>query len=77
MTNTATPWPSEPPKNIIVRMPNWIGDLVMATPVLEDLFYPDSRRIAAAARDLVEGAKTGWMPEERSDLKRIEFKGPF
>lgn len=25
------------PKNIIVRMPNWIGDLVMATPVLVDL----------------------------------------
>ncbi len=25
------------PKNIIVRMPNWIGDLVMATPVLTDL----------------------------------------
>jgi len=27
----------KPPKNIIVRMPNWIGDLVMATPVLNDL----------------------------------------
>ena len=25
------------PKKIIVRMPNWIGDLVMATPVLTDL----------------------------------------
>lgn len=25
------------PKNIIVRMPNWLGDLVMATPVLKDL----------------------------------------
>lgn len=25
------------PKNILVRMPNWIGDLVMATAVLEDL----------------------------------------
>lgn len=25
------------PKNILVRMPNWIGDLVMATPVLADL----------------------------------------
>lgn len=25
------------PTNIIVRMPNWIGDLVMATPVLSDL----------------------------------------
>lgn len=30
-------WPKEPPKNIIVRMPNWIGDAVMATPVLADL----------------------------------------
>ncbi len=25
------------PKKILVRMPNWIGDLVMATPVLADL----------------------------------------
>jgi len=25
------------PENIIVRMPNWIGDVVMATPVLADL----------------------------------------
>jgi heptosyltransferase II len=25
------------PKNIIVRMPNWIGDVVMATPLLRDL----------------------------------------
>lgn len=38
MKNSASPsWPSEPPKNIIVRMPNWLGDLVMATPVLADL----------------------------------------
>ncbi len=27
----------ETPTNIIVRMPNWLGDLVMATPVLKDL----------------------------------------
>jgi heptosyltransferase-2 len=26
-----------PPKKIIVRMPNWVGDLVMATPVLAEL----------------------------------------
>ncbi|MDN3507391.1 MAG: lipopolysaccharide heptosyltransferase II [Simkaniaceae bacterium] len=25
------------PNNIVVRMPNWIGDIVMATPVLADL----------------------------------------
>lgn len=30
-------WNSSPPQNIIVRMPNWLGDLVMATPVLKDL----------------------------------------
>jgi pyruvate/2-oxoglutarate/acetoin dehydrogenase E1 component len=47
------------------------------TPSLEDLFYPNARTIAAAARELVEGAATGWMPEERPDLKSITFKGPF
>lgn len=32
-------------RNIIVRMPNWIGDMVMATPVLSDLrkAYPQAR----------------------------------
>lgn len=30
-------WPPKEPKNIIVKMPNWLGDLVMATPVLADL----------------------------------------
>ena len=32
------------PKNIIVRMPNWVGDLVLATPILLDLRkkFPES-----------------------------------
>jgi pyruvate/2-oxoglutarate/acetoin dehydrogenase E1 component len=47
------------------------------TPALEKLFYPDARTIAAAARDLVEGAAIGWVPDERPDLRSIEFKGPF
>jgi pyruvate/2-oxoglutarate/acetoin dehydrogenase E1 component len=47
------------------------------TPALEDLFYPNARTIAAAARDLVEGRPTGWLPEERPELQGIEFKGPF
>ena len=47
------------------------------TPALEKLFYPNARTIAAAARDLVEGAPCGWLPEERPDLQSIEFKGPF
>lgn len=38
-------------RNIIVRMPNWIGDMVMATPVLSELrkAYP-SARITAMCR---------------------------
>jgi heptosyltransferase-2 len=42
--------------NIIVRMPNWIGDLVMATPVLADLraAYPDASITAMCRRPLCE-----------------------
>ncbi|HEX5269857.1 MAG TPA: transketolase C-terminal domain-containing protein [Gemmataceae bacterium] len=47
------------------------------TPALEELFYPSARGIAAAARDLVAGEPTGWLPAERADLQSIEFKGPF
>lgn len=30
-------WSTLSPKNIIIRMPNWLGDLVMATPVIKDV----------------------------------------
>lgn len=45
MQATQSNWPKTPPKNIIVRMPNWIGDAVMATPVLSDLrtYYKDAK----------------------------------
>lgn len=44
------------PKNIIVRMPNWIGDLVMATPVLSDLrkAYPNAHITAMSRYPLCE-----------------------
>jgi pyruvate/2-oxoglutarate/acetoin dehydrogenase E1 component len=47
------------------------------TPSLEQYFYPDARRVAAAALDMVKGGPQYWVPEERDDLKAIEFKGPF
>lgn len=51
------------------------------TPSLEDRYYPNGRTIASAVRDLVEGNSGQdagkWLPEEREDLKDIEFKGPF
>jgi pyruvate/2-oxoglutarate/acetoin dehydrogenase E1 component len=47
------------------------------SPSLEALYYPNGRTIAAAARDLVEGRETGWLPDERPGLDTIVFKGPF
>src|SRR5690349_981705 len=37
MSQKSSVWPTTPPQNILVRMPNWLGDLVMATPVLANL----------------------------------------
>jgi pyruvate/2-oxoglutarate/acetoin dehydrogenase E1 component len=47
------------------------------TPSLEEYFYPNARTIASTAYDLVQGGANGWLPDERADLKSIEFKGPF
>jgi pyruvate/2-oxoglutarate/acetoin dehydrogenase E1 component len=47
------------------------------SPPLEAEFYPDARRIASVCNKLVHGNTREWMPEERADLKDIEFKGPF
>jgi pyruvate/2-oxoglutarate/acetoin dehydrogenase E1 component len=46
-------------------------------PRLEALYYPNGCTIAAAARDLVEEAETGWLPRERPELNSFVFKGPF
>ncbi len=44
------------PKNIIIRMPNWIGDLVMATPLLTDLrlAFPNAQITAMALAPIGE-----------------------
>ncbi len=44
------------PQNIIVRMPNWIGDLVMATPILSDLrkAYPQAHITAMCRSPICE-----------------------
>lgn len=41
-------------KNIIIRMPNWLGDMVMATPVIQDIrtAFPNARITAMAPSSL-------------------------
>jgi pyruvate/2-oxoglutarate/acetoin dehydrogenase E1 component len=44
---------------------------------LENLFYPDARKIAAAAYDLVGENQRFWMPEASEAPELVEFRGPF
>ena len=37
MAKKTAAWPAKEPRNILIRMPNWLGDLVMAAPILEDV----------------------------------------
>ena len=64
-------------RDLRVRRMGFAPTTCPTTPVLEDLYYPAARTIAAAARDLVEGTETGWLPEARPSLQTSEFKGPF
>lgn len=61
------------PKNIIVRMPNWIGDLVMATPVLTDLrrAFPESRITAMCQVPLGELLKEDEDIDELFSFKKV------
>jgi len=42
------------PKNIIIRMPNWLGDAVMGTPVIADLrrHWPDAKITVMSLRSV-------------------------
>ncbi|MGK5594458.1 MAG: lipopolysaccharide heptosyltransferase II [Parachlamydiaceae bacterium] len=44
------------PKNVIVKMPNWIGDAVMATPILADLkqFWKQSKLTAMCQANIAK-----------------------
>src|SRR5262245_46771592 len=67
------PWPSKTPKNIIVRMPNWLGDLVMATPVLADLrhHFPDASITAMCQSNVAPLLKNNPHINEIYSYKRL------
>ena len=47
------------------------------SPTLEDQFYPNARSITSTVYGLINNNSKSWLPDERADLKEIEFKGPF
>lgn len=72
-TSTLPLLPRLTPENIIVRMPNWLGDFVMATPILIDLknHWPKSKITAMCQGTLGEVLK--YDPHINEILK---FKKP-
>ncbi|MGH2361034.1 MAG: alpha-ketoacid dehydrogenase subunit beta [bacterium] len=44
---------------------------------LENLFYPNARKVTAAAYSLVHENRQSWMPKEIEAPEIIQFKGPF
>jgi len=65
-------WPLEEPKNIVVRMPNWIGDLVMGTPVLADLRkrFPNAKITAMCQSNVATLLKSDPNIDEVFSFKR-------
>jgi pyruvate/2-oxoglutarate/acetoin dehydrogenase E1 component len=47
------------------------------TPTLEQVFYPDARKIALQAYNMLNPVKKKWQPEANPQIEEIEFKGPF
>lgn len=60
-------------KRIIVRMPNWLGDLVMATPILADLRkkFPESEIVA-----MCQGFSGDLITEDPNLNEIYRFKKP-
>lgn len=61
------------PKKILVRMPNWLGDLVMATPILTDLnlHWPEAKITA-----LCQGTLGTVIQEDPHIHEILNFKRP-
>jgi pyruvate/2-oxoglutarate/acetoin dehydrogenase E1 component len=47
------------------------------TPTLEQCFYPDAKKIATKAYEIVCPGKKPWQPTTRLKIEEVEFKGPF
>jgi pyruvate/2-oxoglutarate/acetoin dehydrogenase E1 component len=47
------------------------------TPALEQHFYPDAKKIASKAYEMISSKGTSWQPTTKLQIEEIEFKGPF
>lgn len=71
--SSASEWQHLNPKNILIRMPNWLGDAIMATPVLTDVRnqWPEAKITA-----LCQGALSQVLLHDPHVDHIISFKRP-
>ncbi|MCK4809554.1 MAG: alpha-ketoacid dehydrogenase subunit beta [Candidatus Omnitrophica bacterium] len=47
------------------------------TPALEEYFYPNAKKIAFQAYQMMGREKEHWAPKKNLEIEEVEFKGPF
>jgi len=64
-------------KNIMVYRMGFAFVPCPTTPTLEKHFYPDAKKIASRAYQMLHPKRKPWVPTSSLQREEIEFKGPF
>lgn len=64
-------------KNAVVHRMGFAFTPCPTTPTLEDPFYPNAKKIASKAYEMVSSARKSWFPSAELHMEEVEFKGPF
>lgn len=64
-------------KDIVFKRMGFAFTPCPTTPVLEQCFYPDAKKIAIKAYEILSPRKKPWKPSSKLKMEEIEFKGPF
>ncbi|MFH0732098.1 MAG: transketolase C-terminal domain-containing protein [Candidatus Omnitrophota bacterium] len=64
-------------KNVAVHRMGFAFVSCPTTPALEEHFYPNAKKIAAKAYQMLYPDKKPWQPTCKLEIEEIEFKGPF
>jgi len=64
-------------KDIKVQRMGFEFTVCPTTPALEEHFYPNAKKIALEAHQMVKGKEASWTPMRKLEIEEVEFKGPF
>ena len=63
--------------NMVVQRMGFAFVPCPTTPTLEEQFYPNARKIASKAYEMLYPNRKPWIPTTEQYIEEIEFKGPF